>query len=368
MKSQNEDDEQPHVYRAPVFGVFTVLFNAQFGVFMFHFCCPDSLDITTAILVNFFVVFLQYQKKKPMLENDTLTEQVGETIQNDSTVVAMTETLEMLRETPINEWLPQLVKQYLVPLGIKIVVAIIVLIIGRWLIKLVKKWMANGLMSKHGDSTVHKFMSNLVSVVLNFILIIFIISILGINTSSLVALLASAGLAVGMALSGTLQNFAGGVVIIMFRPFKVGDYIAAQGQEGVVKEIQIFNTIITTIDNKVVTIPNGILSTGVMTIYTREETRRVDLVVSVAYGDDFDKAKEVLSRLCDEDPRILKDPKVMVEIVKLNSSSVDIKVMAWVKTPDYWSVFFSLNEKVYKTLPEEGLHFPFPQLDVHLNK
>ncbi len=303
-----------------------------------------------------------------MLENDTLTEQVGETIQNDSTVVAMAETLEMLRETPVNEWLPQLVKQYLVPLGIKIVVALLVLIIGRWLIKLVKKWMANGLMSKRGDATVHKFMSNLISVVLNFILIIFIISILGINTSSLVALLASAGLAVGMALSGTLQNFAGGVVIIMFRPFKVGDYIAAQGQEGVVKEIQIFNTLITTIDNKVVTIPNGILSTGVMTIYTREETRRVDLVVSVAYGDDFDKAKSVLMRLCNEDSRILKDPKPLVEIVKLNSSSVDIKVMAWVKTPDYWSVFFSLNEKVYKTLPEEGLHFPFPQLDVHLNQ
>ena len=144
-----------------------------------------------------------------MPETDTLTEQVGETIQNDSTVQAVVETVEMLRDTPVSEWLPQLVHQYLVPFAIKLVVAIIVLIIGRWLIKIAKKWMANGLMSRKGDPTLHKFLSNLISFILNFILIIFIISILGVNTSSLVALLASAGLAIGMALSGTLQNFAG---------------------------------------------------------------------------------------------------------------------------------------------------------------
>ena len=303
-----------------------------------------------------------------MLENDSITEQVGETIQNDSTITAVAETIEMLRETPVNEWLPQLVKQYLVPLGIKIVVAILVLIIGRWLIKAAKKWMANGMMSRHGDPTLHRFLSNLLSVVLNFILIIFIISILGVNTSSLVALLASAGLAIGMALSGTLQNFAGGVIIIMFRPFKVGDFIAAQGQEGVVKEIQIFNTVITTPDNKVTSIPNGILSTGVMTIFTKEETRRVDWTYSIAYGDDFDKAKVVLKRLCYEDQRILKEPEAFVEIGQLNNSSVDIRVRAWVKSEDYWAVFFSMNEKVYKTLPKEGLHFPYPQVDVHVSK
>lgn len=303
-----------------------------------------------------------------MLENDTITEQVTETVQNDSTVQAMAETLEMLRETPVSEWLPQLVRQYLVPLGIKIVVAIIVLFIGRWLIKLAKKWMANGLMSKHGDPTLHTFLSNLISVVLNFVLIIFIISILGINTSSLVALLASAGLAVGMSLGGTLQNFAGGVIIILFRPFKVGDFISAQGQEGVVKEIQIFNTIILSTDNKVIHLPNGILSTGVMTIFTKEETRRVDWTVSVSYGDDFDKAKSVLMRLCDEDPRILKSPEPFVAIGQLSDSSVDIKMRAWVKSVDYWPVFFSMNEKVYKTLPQEGLNFPFPQVDVHVNQ
>ena len=303
-----------------------------------------------------------------MLENDTITEQVSETIQNDSMVMAMTNTYEKLTTTPVSEWLPELVRQYLVPLGIKIMVAIIVLIIGRWLIKLAKKWMAKGLMSRHGDATLHKFFSNLISVILNFVLIIFIISILGINTSSLVALLASAGLAVGMALGGTLQNFAGGVIIILFRPFKVGDFIAAQGQEGIVKEIQIFNTIITTVDNKVVSIPNGILSTGVMTVFNHEETRRIEWVVSISYGDDYDRAKSVLLRLCKEEPRILKTPEVFVEIGQLNNSSVDIKMRAWVKSDDYWPVLFAMNEKLYKQLPKEGLHFPFPQVDVHLKE
>ena len=300
-----------------------------------------------------------------MLENDTLTEKVGETVQNDSTVMAMADTFQKLKETPVNEWLPQLVKQYLVPLGIKILVAILILIIGRWVIKLVKNWMARGLMSKYGDPTVYKFLSNLISVVLNFILIILIISVLGVNTSSLVALLASAGLAIGMALSGTLQNFAGGVIIILFRPFKVGDFISAQGQEGIVKEIQIFNTIVLSMDNKVIHIPNGILSTGVMTIYNKEEKRRVDWTVSISYGDDYDKAKAVLKRLCEEDSRILKDPTPFVEIGQLADSSVDIKMRAWVKAADYWPVFFSMNEKLYKALPEEGLHFPFPQVQVH---
>lgn len=314
-----------------------------------------------------------------MLENDTtlvndtlpaidsIAEQVGETIQNDSLVQKMAKTYETLRDVPVSEWLPQLVRQYVVPFAIKLLVAIIVLIIGRWLIKLAKKWMANGIMSRRGDPTLHKFLSNLISVILNFILIIFIIGILGVNTSSLVALLASAGLAIGMALSGTLQNFAGGVVIMLFRPFKVGDFISAQGQEGVVKEIQIFNTIVLTTDNKVIHIPNGILSTGVMTIFTKEETRRVDWTVSISYGDDYDVAKKVLLRLCKEDARILNTPAPFVEIAQLNTSSVDLKMRVWVKSADYWPVFFSMNEKVYKTLPKEGIRFPFPQVDVHMS-
>ena len=190
---------------------------------------------------------------------------------------------------------------------------------------------------------------------LYFLLIIAIIGILGINTSSLVALLASAGLAVGMSLGGTLQNFAGGVLIIMFRPFKVGDFISAQGMEGVVSEIQIFNTHLLTTDNKEVILPNGPLATGVMTNYSKQGTRR-----------DYDKAKTVLRRLIDENQSILKTPEPFIELGKLNSSSVDITVRAWVNSADYWPVFFSMNEKVYKAFAQEGLNIPFPQVDVHV--
>ena len=300
------------------------------------------------------------------MENDTLVEQVTESIQDTTAVNSMVDGVKKLASTPVSDWLPDLAKTYLVPLGFKILAAIVVLILGRWIIKLIQKWMSNGLMSRHGDATLHSFLSHLVSVLLYFLLIIAIIGILGINTSSLVALLASAGLAVGMSLGGPLQNFAGGVLIIMFRPFKVGDFIAAQGMEGVVSEIQIFNTHLLTTDNKEVILPNGALATGVMTNFSKQGTRRVDWVFSIAYGDDYDKAKTVLRRLLDENKSVLKSPEPFIELGKLNSSSVDITVRAWVNSPDYWPVFFSMNEKVYKTFAQEGLNIPFPQMDVHV--
>ena len=300
------------------------------------------------------------------MENDSIATQVAETVQDTSVFAAMTESFQKMTSTPVSEWLPELVKTYLVPLGLKILAAIVVFLLGRWVIKLIKKWMANGLMSRHGDATLHGFLSNLVSVVLYFFLIMAIVGILGINTSSLVALLASAGLAVGMSLGGTLQNFAGGVLIIMFRPFKVGDFIAAQGMEGKVSEIQIFNTHLLTMDNKEVILPNGALATGVMTNYSKQKTRRVDWVYSISYGDDYDKAKAVLRGLCDKDERILKSPEPFIELGKLNDSSVDITMRVWVNVADYWPVFFSMNEKVYKAFAEEKLNIPFPQIDVHM--
>ena len=302
------------------------------------------------------------------MENDTLVTEVTETIQDTTALSQMTESVKYLTTTPVSEWFPQIVHTYIVPLGLKILAAVIVFLLGRWIIKLVKKWMTNGLISRHTDPTIHSFLSNLVSVVLYFILVISIVGILGINTSSVVALLASAGLAVGMSLGGTLQNFAGGVLIIMFRPFKVGDFISSQGHEGKVNEIQIFNTHILTVDNKEVILPNGALATGVLTNYSRQGTRRVDWTFSIAYGDDYDKAKSVLRRLCDEDQRILKSPEPFIELVKLNESSVDITVRAWVESADYWGVFFSMNEKVYKTFAQEGLNIPFPQMDVHVKQ
>ncbi len=300
------------------------------------------------------------------MENDSIRVLASEATQGPSTVSQMKEGLKYITDTPVSEWLPELVRTYIVPLGLKIIAAIIVFFIGRWVIKLVKKWMANGLMSRHADATLHSFLSNLVSVLLYFFLLIAIIGILGINTSSLVALLASAGLAVGMSLGGTLQNFAGGVLIIMFRPFKVGDFISAQGMEGKVNEIQIFNTHLLTRDHKEVILPNGVLATGVMTNFSKQKTRRVDWVYSIAYGDDYDKAKAVMQRLCAEDKRILEAPEPFIEILKLNESSVDITVRAWVNVADYWDVFFAMNEKVYKTFANEGLHIPFPQMDVHM--
>ena len=301
------------------------------------------------------------------MENDSIVNGVSETIKNKYTIENLSDAVHRVASTPFSEWFPEVIKTYVVPLTIKIVIALIVLFVGRWLIKVIKKSLIRMMARRrHTDDTLNSFLISLVSVALTFFLIMSIIGILGINTSSLVALLASAGLAIGMALSGTLQNFAGGVMIMLFRPFKVGDFISAQGYEGFVSEIQIFSTFLKTTDNKVVILPNGTLSTGTMTVYSKLETRRVDWTFSIAYGDDYDKAKSVLTRLCQENKQILKDPEPFVELGKLNNSSIDITVRAWVNLANYWNVYFGMNEQVYKTFPQEGLHFPFPQMDVHV--
>ena len=300
------------------------------------------------------------------MENDTVIEQVTETLQDTTVVNTMVKDIKEMATTPVSDWLPNVVKEYVVPFGIKLVVAIVVLLLGRWVIKLIKKGLTRIMERRKADPSLSSFLMSLVSVLLTFLLIIAIVGILGVNTSSLVALLASAGLAIGMALSGTLQNFAGGVMIMLFKPFKVGDFISAQGYEGVVNEIQIFNTHVLTPDNKEVILPNGSLSTGAMTNFSKQGTRRVDWSFSIAYGDDYDKAKLLLLRLCDEDGRIQKTPQPFVELGKLNDSSVDITVRVWVDAADYWAVFFSMNEKVYKAFAAEGLSIPFPQMDVHM--
>lgn len=302
------------------------------------------------------------------MENDSIVSEVTGTIQDTTVVNEMAHSIKSIVNTPVSEWMPLLVHDYLIPFGLKLVAAIVVYILGRWVIKLIKKGLSKTMSYRKTDASLNTFLMSLVSVLLTFFLILAIVGILGINTSSLVALLASAGLAIGMALSGTLQNFAGGVMILLFRPFKVGDFISAQGFEGKVNEIQIFNTHLLSVDNKEIILPNGALSTNAMTVFSKQDMRRVDWVFSIAYGDDYDKAKSVLKRLCQEDERILKEPGVMIELIKLNNSSVDITVRAWVKTPDYWLVFFAMNEKVYKTFAVEGLNIPFPQMDVHLKQ
>lgn len=253
-----------------------------------------------------------------------------------------------------------------VSLGSKLIIALIVFFIGRWLIKKINRLVVRIMEKRQVEASLFSFTRSLVSITLNFIFVIVLIGILGIETSSFIALFASAGVAVGMALSGTLQNFAGGVMILLFKPFKVGDFIEAQGQSGTVKEIQIFNTIMTTADNKVIIIPNGGLSTGIMKNYSKEATRRVDWEFGISYGESYDKAREIIVRLLENDNRVLKDPAYFIALTSLGESSVNIVVRAWVNASDYWGVFFNMNEKVYKTFAEEKLNIPFPQMDVHL--
>ena len=255
-----------------------------------------------------------------------------------------------------------------ISVGSKILLAIVVFLVGRWIVRRLNKLLAKILEKRHVEASLSTFVKSLVNITLTLLLIIVVIGVLGIETSSFIALFASAGVAIGMALSGTLQNFAGGVMILLFKPFKVGDTIEAQGQSGTVREIQIFNTILATPDNKIIIIPNGGLSTGLMKNYSREATRRVDWEFGIDYGDDYTKAKAVIARLLDADGRVLKDPAYFIALTSLGESSVNIVVRAWVNAGDYWGVYFDMNEKVYKTFAEENLNIPFPQLDVHLHK
>ncbi|MGZ2368207.1 mechanosensitive ion channel family protein [Ancylomarina sp. YFZ004] len=252
--------------------------------------------------------------------------------------------------------------------GPKLIGAIIVLIIGGWVIKVLVRAVGKMMDKSKTDESLKPFLKSLVGMLLKALLFISVLGMIGIEMTSFIAIFGAAGLAIGMALSGTLQNFAGGVMILIFKPFKIGDLLEAQGYLGLVKEIQIFNTILTSLDNKTIIIPNGGLSTSSMTNYSTEEERRVDWTIGIAYGDDVDKARAVIKRLCDADSRILKDPEVFIQVSELADSSVNFAVRAWVKAPDYWGVFFDLNENVYKTFGSEGLNIPFPQMDVHVHK
>lgn len=314
----------------------------------------------------------------------------------------------------------------LVDFAIHLAVAILVFYAGKYIIKKLYTLTANILFRRKVDKSLTTFVLSLVNMVLYFILVVTVIGILGINTTSFIAIFASAGVAIGMALSGTLQNFAGGVLILLLKPYKVGDYIEAQGYAGVVKEIQIFSTIITTPDNKSIIIPNGPLSTGSINNWSREQYRRIDWTIGISYGDDVAHARKVILNILDSDPRIVKkapdtetdsaetaasesaraavkakkenwwrrtfsshkkvlDPAALevpsiditalapkinhtpqVLLSALADSSVNLSVRAWVKSADYWGVYFDINERIYNTLPSCGLSFPFPQMDVHL--
>ena len=255
--------------------------------------------------------------------------------------------------------------------GLKVVAALVIYLVGAWLIRRINAMIKRGFERRKAEKTLATFVSSLVSISLTVLLVIITISTLGINTTSLAAVLAAGGMAIGMALSGTVQNFAGGIMILVFKPFKVGDLIEAQGFLGSVEEVSMVSTRIRTPDNRSVIIPNGALSNGNINNYSVKELRRVDINVDISYGDDADACAECLKSLIKSDSRVLdsttpgaEDP--MAEILELRDSSVRMVTRSWVKSSDYWSVFFNLNRTFYRELPKNGFNFPFPQVDVHV--
>ncbi len=247
----------------------------------------------------------------------------------------------------------------------QLILAILTLVIGMWIINRVLKLADNSLQKKF-DPTLTKFVHSLASVMLRALLLISVASMIGIETTSFIAVLGAAGLAVGLALQGNLSNFASGVLILVFKPFKVGDVIDGAGYVGTVREIQIFTTVVMTPDNRKVIIPNSNLANNPLINISAESTRRVDMVFGIGYGDDIDKAKGVIQSLIEADSRILKDPAPAIVVSELADSSVNLTVRTWTATSDYWGVFFDMQENVKKKFDQEGVSIPFPQRDVHL--
>ena len=271
-------------------------------------------------------------------------------------------------EAAKNGQIDQLVKEAIsmgMDAGKSLLLAIVIAVVGRYAIKFINKLVARMLERRNVEPTVQSFLKSFVNITLIILLIITVVSTLGVNTTSLAALLASAGLAVGMALSGNLQNLAGGIILLLFKPYKVGDFIEAQGVSGVVKAIQIFHTILTTTDNKELFIPNGALSSGNITNYTKNDLRRVDFTISVEYGTEVEKVKQVTLALIQKDERIFKDPAPFIAVKELANSSVDFTLRVWTKASDYWDVFFDTNERIYAEYNKQGIGFPFPQLQIH---
>lgn len=248
----------------------------------------------------------------------------------------------------------------------KLLLAIVTLIIGLWIIKLITRAIAYVLEARQFDPSLQKWLASILGVLLKACLFISVISMIGVQTTSFIAILGAAGLAVGLALQGSLSNFAGGVLILIFKPFKVGDYIQAQGQEGVVDAIDVFCTFLTTLDNQQVILPNGPLAGDKLVNLTHQPKRRVDLSVGISYGDNIDKAQQALIAMAKKDPRILSEHEPFVGVSEYGDNSINLVFWVWCKTDDYWDVFFDTNKKIKAALDGAGISIPFPQRDVHI--
>lgn len=256
----------------------------------------------------------------------------------------------------------------LIQYGVNIISAVLILFIGNIIVKWIAGGVSKALYKKNMDKTVVDFIHMIVRYALFIMVLIAALGRIGVQTASVVAVLGAAGLAVGLALQGSLSNFAAGVLIVVFRPFKSGDYVEVAGVGGSVDSIQIFQTILTTSDNKMVVVPNSSIISGAITNYSRHSTRRVDLTIQVSYDADLSKAKQVLSETVANDPRILTDKAVTIGVINLGPSSVDFVVRPWVKSADYWSVYFDLNKAIKEALDANDIGMPYPQMDIHLNK
>ncbi|MDJ0793221.1 MAG: mechanosensitive ion channel [Woeseiaceae bacterium] len=286
--------------------------------------------------------------------NNTVNEAVDAVTSMDPNTM-----LEFLRNSGIDSTL-------FVNFGKNLIVAILIFYIGRFVVKLVVRGMTKVMDRQQVDQTLQKFVGNLVSMALMVVVIIAAIGALGIQTTSFIAIFGAAGLAVGLALQGSLSNFAAGVLIVLFRPYKVGDYVEAAGIAGSVEEVQILTTVLKTPDNKKIIVPNSQIMDSIITNYSANDTRRVDLTVGVSYSDDLDKVHATLRELVNADERILKDPECLIAVQALADSSVNFVVRPWVASGDYWGVYFDLTEKIKKRFDDEDISFPFPQQDVHL--
>jgi len=250
--------------------------------------------------------------------------------------------------------------------GLDLIIAIIIFYIGRMIARLITKGLHNLMQSREVDKILETFVCNLVYWMLMIFIIIAAMSQVGLQTTSLIAVMGAAGLAVGLALQGALGNFAAGVLIVMFRPYRVGDFVEAAGISGSVLQVQILTTMLKTGDNKLIVVPNGQIMSGIITNYSAHKTRRVDMVIGVSYDDDIDKVRSTIQELVDADERILKDPECLIAVSELADSSVNFNVRPWVNSSDYWGVKFDLTEAIKKRFDKDGISFPFPQQDVHL--
>lgn len=304
-----------------------------------------------------------------MIFNTLLQAQPLDSLNVEAQIAALSEKLS---NTTVTDLLTELADKA-VAFGLKLLAALAIYLVGAWAIRKIKGIVARIFERKKADAAISSFVQSVISIALTVILIIITIGAVGIDTTSIAALLAGGGMAIGMALNGTVQNFAGGLMIIAFKPFKAGDYIQAQGYEGTVAEVNIVSTKLTTVDNRIVIIPNGALSNGSVNNFSQNKLRRLDWTVNVEYGTSAEVAKEVLMGLMKNESRILTAAKgapadPFVALSSLSDSCIRFVMRAWVESSDYWDVNFEMNEKIYKALPENGISFPFPQMDVHVHQ